>query len=494
MSNAPNTIMDIHIWDHAQHIPVPMGGHYDLEPNTSYTLGELVDMNNIFGMRCKAALDRYDPNTKTKYIDANASTNDQLIAHLTMAFAHAHTMPPCPQCRNEISGNNLFMFHPAFPRDEQYNNIRPCFMNKSVATPLNYDINIPSGRLIVGNDLRALVYAEAADGPEGTEETERNMLQHYADVGLLYIYASDHVDIRPMTTSNSYIIGNMPNAAHDEIEDINTFIAQLPESQRPACMEDAPLAHITGNHWAVSAMDGDHFDDALTKFTRKDAQKIYNNITTIDVTPGYYRVTMASSRDVFNGKIATLTRVDDSDAHAIPRANTFSMHAAIDYLQRPGYNDFHPFNVWNDQTEWALGCPAPTGIRRKNTQHPQYSPIPCPIPSMEQLFDLEPNGFDPWDRTNQITDDPAHLFAPIPENIAPEAIACWIAGADASMRAIRHAIDTGDLPAISQHQQITIYHAYNAFRSTLWGAAITNGTSDMVEAYATELMGLIHEK
>lgn len=489
MSNTSNDTMNINIWEHAQHINIPMNGHYNLEPGRSYTLAELADMGNKFGLKCKESLENYTP--IPSLINPASSPEKQVSQHLLMACMRMHFIGRCPQCRDEIRTNDLYAYHPNFSDRDRINTITPCSMNKANATPFVYGINVPSGRLVVGNDMRELVYVNAERFGNDTEEKNREKLTTYANTGLLYIYAHGGVSIYATNTQDSYIMGSIPNPEYHDEDEITDFLNKLPNAQRPRDIESAPLAEISCGLWAICAMDGDHVDAALETYHPSDAQNIREDLTTIHVTPGYYQLTLDSVRDVAKGSTAILTRIDDGAKHPIFTATTFSMAEAINALKAAEYYDFHPFRVWNDRVDWALGCPSPDCTNDVGDTYEDIAPITCDIPPLNGLLDIRPNAFNIWAQQQILTDPKKHIFAPFPRNMAPQAIACWIAGADSTMHAIQNYKGGKDFPPFSQHRLANIYRVYEHFRSTLWGLAMARGINGAVLEYIAELRAII---
>ena len=491
MSDSPNAAMDINIWDHAKHINIPMNGHYNLEPDRSYTLEELANMGNKLGLECKESLENYDPTNA--YINTASSPEQQISQHILMACLRMHVMARCPQCRDEIRTNDFYAYHPNFSKKDQINSITPCLMNKANATPFTYGINVPSGRLVVANDMRGLVYANVEPFADDNEKNNRQKLKDYADAGLLYLYAHGGVSFFATNTDNSYILGSIPTPQWHDEDEINDFLNTLPPSHHPQDIAGLPLAEISCGLWAVCAMDGDQVDAALQAFHPSDAQDIRAELTTINVAPGYYQITLSSTSDITQGGTAILTRVDDGATRPKRTATTFSMAEAMTRFKTALHYNFHPFNVWNERVDWALGCPCPDSTGGMGDTCEDITPVACDIAPLNALFDINPNMFSLTGKKQLLMNPTSNIFAAIPRNIAPQAIACWIVGADTTMHAIERHPGSKDFPAFSRHQIAAIYRVYEIFRSTLWGAAVARGTTDTVLAHITELRELINK-
>lgn len=489
MSDTPDTIMDIHIWDHAQHISIPINGHYNLEPGRSYTLGELADMGNIFGLKCQESLQNYVPNTE--FMKPTSTRDEQISYHLVMACMEARILNRCPQCLDHINAIDLYLYHPNFAHKKQPAPINPCLMNEANTTSFTYGINIPSGRLVAANDMRALVYPNTKHFTRTNEQDDRDILTAYANTGLLYIHAHSNVNIYATKTDDAYILGRIPPPEWHDEDNINNFLHALPTSHHPRDINGAPLASIDCQLWAVCAMDGDQVDNALGRFRPDDADAMRAHFTTIQVTPGYYQLTLPSARSVADGTTCILARVDNGATHPTPTITTFSMAEAIAALKSAEYHDFHPFAVCDKYMHWALGCPSPNNTGNFGETFTDITPLACDIAPLDALYDIHPSAFSIFGQQQALMQANPDLFSRIPRNIAPEAIACWIAGADATMRAIERHPGSKDFPAFSRHQVAAIYRVYEVFRCTLWGTAVANNTTDTVLAHITELRDLI---
>lgn len=359
--------------------------------------------------------------------------------------------------------------------------INPCSMNKANTTTFTYGINVPSGRLIVGNDLRGLVYAHAD-------------LRAYADAGLLYLYAHGGVHIRPTITPNAYLIASMPDPKWSDQEDIEHFLQQLTDHEQPIDMDNDPLADIDCRLWAIGAMDGDHVDAALARMHPDDANDVRRKLTTITITPGYYSITIPNTRIVADGGHAVLQRTGDADQYPIIRPKILTMDDAMRVLR--GVNnshDFHPFSTWNKRVYWAIGYPTADNTGDMGDHTGNYTASTCPLPNVSALFEVQPRAFNVWAQKSLIESPCSNVFAPIPRSIAPEAIACWIAGADATMHAIQHYNGDNTFPKPSQHEITRIFRQYIHMRNQLWGAAIAHGCTDAVTAHVDRIIALLRD-
>lgn len=450
----PNSSLNASIWANAEQISVPMNGHYNLVPNRSYTLGELYAMENPLALECKEAIDHHIIDPDDIHLDQTPDIRER--RWLRDAFTFMNAAPVCPNCNTYININRLFLYHPTSPQRPPTQFIAPCIMNDATKRPITYGINIPSGRLVFANDLRHLVYTHNNPFLQDNEQNNRRTIQAYANVGLLYIYIENIIDIRPDHLPDSYVIG-------------------------PPDLNNAPLAQFNHESPWLHAMDGDHVEQSLHRFAPEDAKRIRETFTTINVTPGYYQLTLTSSQDIATQQSATITRIDDGIQRSTPKVTTFTIPEAITQLLSilpHKTKKFHPFQILNKHTHWALGCPTIEHTTNIYNTPSHVTPVPHDIPSLAALYNKNPDVFVPHAIMHSInTQQP--IFANIPYNIAPEAIACWIAGADATMHAIMYH-PRNSMPPLSQHLITQIYKSYQHFRMQLWGAAVAQHTTTMV--------------
>lgn len=484
MSNSTNTTMDTNIWDYAQHINVPMNGHYNLAPGRSYTLGELYAMKNPLAMECKDAIDQYIIDPDDINFDQTPDIRQRRL--LCNAFVFTNAVPVCPHCHTYISVNRLFQYHPAHPKKPPAQIVAPCVMNDATKRPLTYGINIPSGRLVLANDLRHLIYSYNDPFLQHNEQNNRRIIQAYANVGLLCLFVQTAIDIRPTQQPDSYVIGTMPRDPSQYAD----YIAALPCDHRPRDIHSDPLAYVGDESSWVHAMDGAHVERALARFAPEDAARIRQTFTTIPVAPGYYALTLESTHDIEEQQSAILARIDDGTQHPMPTVATFSMADAMAVLAGKISHKFNQFFVLHAHYHWALGCPTIEATTNTYSTARNFAPVTPDIPSLAALYDKYPNIFVPHKLTYLINQQ-SRIFADIPRNIAPEAIACWIAGADALMHAIVHHPHSDAYPAISQHTIAQIYREYEHFRAQLWGAACAHKTTDTVLQHIATLRDLI---
>jgi len=141
--------------------------------------------------------------------------------------------------------------------------------------PNEWELNVPSGKILVANDLRRWFPLPEGDGDIQSVNTVigcRQTAQAYAAVGMSHAFVGNTCPGVFKLADGSFKIASEPYDDADE------------ETQ--AAFEGKRVAGICTDLWWYSLCDSDEFDRRLKKFggTKKD-----KSIETIDVKPGVYR-------------------------------------------------------------------------------------------------------------------------------------------------------------------------------------------------------------
>jgi len=141
--------------------------------------------------------------------------------------------------------------------------------------PNEWELNVPSGKILVANDLRRWFPLPEGDGDIQSVNTVigcRQTAQAYAAVGMSHAFVGNTCPGVFKLADGSFKIANEPYDDADE--------------KTRSAFEGERVAGICTDLWWYSLCDSDEFDRRLKKFggTRKD-----KSIETIDVKPGVYR-------------------------------------------------------------------------------------------------------------------------------------------------------------------------------------------------------------
>lgn len=144
-----------------------------------------------------------------------------------------------------------------------------------------WELNVPSGRLVVANDLRQLFpIADAEDADISTSYGCRQVALSYADNGLSHAFVGNTCPGLYKCHNGSYKIANKPSKERWDGKKYVTVKTPRFEGKR--------LAGICTNLWWYSICDKDEFDRRLKHFEQKEEDF---NVEVVDVKPGVYRFT-----------------------------------------------------------------------------------------------------------------------------------------------------------------------------------------------------------
>lgn len=494
-------VLNTKLWNHIGPVSIPVGGHFGLDRHREHTFDELHTIGNDIGLAVKAATEDYvhDDDTFTSFEDTNPY--DLYCAALNIFGNIPGTT--CPHCRTTISIAELSRYLSPNGQKPRKPLICTCTMHPDIATDFTYGINIPSGRMIISKYLPRLIYIDPPKSNKKNEAYYRALLHAYADKGLCYVpTAHTASSIHRNHRTDSYTIGTMPHPAYyltkkqfqDAYDAVPAHLRPHEPTNNSMIYQPAP----EDEEYNTYIMDGDHFDAAMRHTHPDTAEEIRATHHVINITPGYYSITHRHADAILRGNVVEFLRTGDSADYPIPAPTTFTMKEAIDLFRIPERSNKapHPFDVWHNSTrQWVLGCPAI--YNNDGAQHTQstthnvsYPAIPCPYPILDQLGQQHANRFYSWIKSGVLSDPNIPIFADIPCNIAPEAIACFIVGADATIHAIQYTTHNA-ASQLSQHRFTQIYRTYQDFRARLWGAAVTHQTVDVVTAHLDTLASIL---
>lgn len=250
--------------------------HFDLDFRGHWKSGEAIYDRERFVNGIMAEMWLFGRRNENDLLDLKKALTEKKVLDRWISLGHSMSIPMdgCSYCGArrfsvETNGATLRLSGNDCPLPRGFD-------------PHEWELNVPSGRIVVANDLRKWFPLPEGDGDLASVNTVlgcRQTTKAYADVGMAHAFVGNTCPGVFKLEDGKFKIANEPP---DEYWNGTDWVAY----EQPPVMEGKQVGSITTDLWWYSMCDGDEFKRRTKKFggSLKTA-----DAKTIKVKPGVYR-------------------------------------------------------------------------------------------------------------------------------------------------------------------------------------------------------------